>query len=132
MDVTLTQSAVAMLNVLLNNPIQLYQNTIQTLGGIPPVVPYRAPDVVVALELVALVRWLENKVMEKQTDNRFKLPVDGWKGTLNKKSQLRLREVVKHYEQWGLLTPNCIPYMELVYGLEGKSLESDLVDVEKD
>lgn len=132
MELKLTQNAVAMLNVLLNNPRNLYSEAVQSFGGITPVVPYKAPDVIVALELVALIRWLEDTLMERQSDGRFKLPEKGWSGVLGKRSYLRLKEIVKHYEMWGLLTHNCIPYMELVYGLEGKSLESDIVDIAAD
>ena len=124
MDVLLTQHSIAMLNAILNNPRQLQPEA--------QIVVYKAPDPLAALEIVALIRWLESKVMEKQPNGKFSIPVAGWKGAVSKKSQLRLKDIVKHYEQWGLLTPNCIPYMELVYGLDGKSLDSDIVDVEMD
>jgi hypothetical protein len=134
MEILLSRNAIAILNVCVNEPRRLAPDFNGMSGdpAIKQVVPYKAPDTVVALELVAITRWLENKVLLKQDDGRFMVPLTGWKGTISKKALLRLKEIVKHYEPWGLLTHNCAPYMELLYALDGKPIEADLVDVEKD
>lgn len=133
MDVNLTQSAIAMLNVLFNEPKRLYPESVPSpMGGVPLLVPYKAPDTVAALEMVSIVRWMENKVMTKQPDGRFKLPPEGWKGSISKTAYRRIKEIIKYYETWGFLAPNCVAYMDLVYGMDGKLIDSDLLDVEKD
>lgn len=134
MEITLSRNACAILNVLINDPNRLLPgiNPYNATAETKPVMPYKAPDTAVGLELVAISRWLENKVLLKREDGLFNVPLNGWKGNVGKKSLIRLKEIAKHYEPWGLLANNCAPYMELVYALDCKKIEDDLVDIGND
>jgi hypothetical protein len=125
-EITLSAQAVAMLNIVLNDHSRLLPQNLQP----SPVMPYRVPDQIAALEIASIVRWIQTKVVKRDESGRSY--VEKWSGTLNKRSILRIQHILKHYEQWGLLTHNCTAYLDLLYSLDGRSVEADLMDVEKE
>ena len=125
-EISLSMPAIGMLNALLNDPQRLMPNVVPN-----PVKPYPVADSLVSLELLSIIRWLQTKVLVIGPDGRVG-KLAPWAGTLNKRTRQRLQSVCKHYESWGLMSHNCSAFLALTYALDGKSVEAELVDVEKE
>lgn len=93
----------------------------------PPLRIYQASDGPGARQLVALQKWLEEKVFERVTNERgveeFKF-VEKEVG-LKKVYVDRLLEMLAHYKNLGLTGLMAEPYWRLLDALEGRQFEVD-------
>lgn len=124
MEVILTVPAIGMLNILLNDPQRLLPGS--------PIKPYPVPDQAAAMEVIAIIKWLQSKLLVITPEGKLDpASLKPWRGHLNPVIHNRLKAIVKHYEPVGLLTHNVVAYMSLVRGLEGRSLGPEIIDIEE-